>query len=647
MTCMYIINLSKATEWDAFWHPILINKDVEKEMILYSDLLKNFIADVNKQILDDKIYKLMKSKMNKYASESEKKSWINSLEYLANILKKSNLPDNCSIAIEYNIPMTNQRIDFMITGYGENNNKNIILFELKQWSIINKVEESNVLLETFIGKSNKQVLHPAYQVWTYQELLKDYNENIQNMNINISSCVILHNYLRKEKDNLYDEKFKYLLDKVNVYSKNDEKKLISFINGKIQFGDDFEIINNIEKSNYRPSKNLQNNIDDLLKNNHSFHLVDDQMTIFDSVLRLSKNNHKEVIIISGNPGTGKSIIAVNLLCNEIKNGKMCQYVSRNTAPRAVYSYKLKDTLNKNSIDNLFKTSGNFTKEETNRFDMLIVDEAHCLTKKSGFFSNYGENQIKEIVNSAKCTVFFIDERQKVHLNDIGTVKEIEKWANYFGANITKFDLKSQFRCGGSNNYLEFIDFMLGISSNNQFNKIGYDVKVVDTISELKTIVNEKNKKLLSRILAGYCWNWNKKEVDNSDYHDIKIDDFEISWNLGIKQTFAIDNSINEAGCVHSVQGLEFDYVGVIIGPDMYYENGKIKTSFEKHASTDPAFKGIKKLYKENKIEAMKLADEIIKNTYRILLTRGTKGCAIYCVDGNLNNYIKDLLKKYN
>lgn len=615
-------------------------------MILYSDLLKKFIIDVKEQILDDKLYKLMKSKMNKYSSESEKISWVNSLEYMANILEKSNIPDNCSIAVEYNIPMTNQRIDFLITGYDKSHNKNIILFEFKQWSIVNEVEGSNVLLETFVGKSNKQVLHPAYQVWTYQELLKDYNENIQNMNINISSCVIMHNYLRKEKDILYDDKFKYLLDKVNVYSKNDEKNLISFINSKIQFGDDFEIINNVEKSNYRPSKNLQNNIDYLLNNNHSFNLVDNQMIIFDNILRLSRNNCKEVIIVNGNPGTGKSIIAVNLLCNKIKEGKMCQYVSRNTAPRAVYSYKLKGTLNKNSIDNLFKTSGNFTKEEKNKFDMLIVDEAHCLTEKSGLFCNYGENQVKEIVNSAKCTVFFLDERQKVHLNDIGTVKEIEKWSNYFGANITKYDLKSQFRCSGSNDYLEFVDFMLGISSNNQFNKIDYDIKVVDTISELKTIVNEKNKKSLSRILAGYCWNWNKKEIDNSDYHDIKIDDFEISWNLGTKQTFAIDDSINEAGCVHSVQGLEFDYVGVIIGPDMYYQNEEIKTSFEKHASTDPSLKGIKKLYKENKLQAMQVADEIIKNTYRILLTRGTKGCAIYCVDKNLNNYIKKLLEKY-
>ncbi len=574
------------------------------------------------------------------------RKWINSLEYISNILEKSNIPDNCSIAVEYNIPMTNQRIDFLLTGYDKNNNKNIILFEFKQWSVVNEVEGSNVLLETFVGKSNKQVLHPAYQVWTYQELLKDYNENIQNMNINISSCVIMHNYIRKEKDILYSDKFRYLFDKINVYSRNDEEKLISFINSKIQFGDNFEIINNVEKSNYRPSKNLQNNIDDLLKNNHSFNLVDNQMIIFDNILRLSKNNCKEVVIVNGNPGTGKSIIAVNLLCNKIKDGKMCQYVSRNTAPRAVYSYKLKGTLNKNSIDNLFKTSGNFTKEEMNKFDMLIVDEAHCLTEKSGLFCNYGENQVKEIINAAKCTVFFIDERQKVHLNDIGTVEEIEKWANYFDANVTKFDLKSQFRCSGSNDYLKFVDFMLGISSNNRFDKIDYDIKVVDTIYELKSIVYEKNKKSLSRILAGYCWDWNKKEVDNSNYHDIKIDDFGISWNLGIKQTFAIDDSINEAGCVHSVQGLEFDYVGVIIGPDMYYENGEVKTSYEKHASTDPSLKGIKKLYKENKMEAMKLADEIIKNTYRILLTRGVKGCAIYCVDKNLNNYIKNLLEKY-
>ena len=142
-----------------------------------------------------------------------------------------------------------------------------------------------------------------------------------------------------------------------------------------------------------------------------------------------------VSIVDGGPGTGKSVIAINLLVEMIKQGKMAQYVSRNTAPRAIYSYELKGTMNKNSIDNLFKTSGSYTSVDEKIFDCLIVDEAHCLTEKSGLFNNYGENQIKEIIKSSKHSVFFIDEKQKVHLNDIGTINEIEKWANKYNKKI--------------------------------------------------------------------------------------------------------------------------------------------------------------------------------------------------------------------
>ena len=157
---------------------------------------------------------------------------------------------------------------------------------------------------------------------------------------------------------------------------------------------------------------------------------------------------------------------------------------------------------------------------------------------------------------------------------------------------------------------------------------------------------KNNKNNRSRILAGYCWNWNKDEINNTNYHDIKIEDYGISWNLGAKQTFAIDDSINEAGCVHSVQGLEFDYVGVIIGNDLYFEDGIICTNFQNHASSDPAFKGIKKMYKENKKLALELSDDIIKNTYRVLLTRGIRGCYVYCVDKQLNNYFKEKINVF-
>ncbi len=278
--------------------------------------------------------------------------------------------------------------------------------------------------------------------------------------------------------------------------------------------------------------------------------------------------------------------------------------------------------------------------------MLIVDEAHCLTEKSGLFNNYGENQIKEIIRSAKLSIFFIDEQQRVHFNDIGTKENIKYFAEMYNANILNMTLKSQFRCSGSNDYLNFVDYLLQINNDYSGEMVDYNINVIESPTKLMNTIEELNTTENARILAGYCWNWNKKEANNPDYHDIVIDDYEMSWNLGQAQTFAIDDSVNEAGCIHSVQGLEFDYVGVIIGNDLKYENGVVVADFLNHASTDPSLRGLKKLLKKEPEKANVIATQLIKNAYRVLLTRGIKGCFIYCEDKNLQSYFKQKIEDF-
>ena len=175
--------------------------------------------------------------------------------------------------------------------------------------------------------------------------------------------------------------------------------------------------------------------------------------------------------------------------------------------------------------------------------------------------------------------------------------------------------------------------------------VDYDVRICDAPEEVRALILEKNQiSNRARILAGYCWNWPKEMRNNSNFHDIQIGDFGISWNLEGDSTFAISgNSVHEAGCIHTTQGLEFDYVGVIIGDDMRYEDGHVVTDFTKRASTDQSLKGIKKLFRKNPEKANKIADELIKNTYRTLLTRGMKGCYIYCTNPELREYIRSRL----
>lgn len=207
---------------------------------------------------------------------------------------------------------------------------------------------------------------------------------------------------------------------------------------------------------------------------------------------------------------------------------------------------------------------------------------------------------------------------------------------------------SQFRCNGSDGYLAWLDDVLEIrdTANTDMKDIDYEIKIVDSPNEVRSLILERNKAANhSRILAGYCWEWLKEGKNNSEVHDICIDDFEMSWNLGNSTTFAIDeNSVNEVGCIHTSQGLEFDYVGVIIGDDMRYEDDHIVTDFTKRAKTDQSLKGIKKIYKENPELALSEADEIIKNTYRTLMTRGMKGCYVYCTDKKLAEHLRKCLE---
>lgn len=282
--------------------------------------------------------------------------------------------------------------------------------------------------------------------------------------------------------------------------------------------------------------------------------------------------------------------------------------------------------------------------------MIIIDEAHRLNEKSGLFSNMGENQVKEIINAANFSVFFIDESQRVTLKDIESIDLITQYAQQLGADIHYSKLESQFRCNGSDGYLAWLDRLLEIRETANYDlELDYDFQVFDDPNDLVDAIIEKNKKNnKSRVVAGYCYDWISEGKNDPDTYDINLDeyDFHMSWNPGNTNTWAIDEeSVKQIGCIHTCQGLEFDYVGVIIGKDLRYEDGHIITDYTKRASTNQSLKGIKSLAKKGPEKAEQIADEIIKNTYRTLMTRGMRGCYVFCEDKALSDYIKKQLRK--
>lgn len=610
------------------------------------------MSDTENDVLETKLYDAIKNKMNRSTGLSELNSWRNSLKEMYITLNDSNIPSDAGVAIEYNIPQTSKRVDFLISGYGKDNKGNVIIVELKQWEKLQAIEGQEAIVETFTGGANRRVVHPSYQAWSYAALIKDYNEYVQNADIELHPCAYLHNYPRVENDPLDAKQYKEVLADAPAFTYGQRDALRNFIKKSIITGDNEDTLVKIEHGKIRPSKQLQDSISGMLKGNKEFIMLDEQKVVYENILSLStkcqKDGKKRTIIVEGGPGTGKTVVAINLLAELTKRNQFVQYVSKNAAPRTVYGYKLKGTMKKSSVDNLFKGSGCYTEAPMNSVGTILADEAHRLNEKSGMFQNMGENQIKEIIHASRCSVFFIDESQRVTTSDIGSIAEIEKWAERENSEVIKMELVSQFRCNGSDGYLAWIDDVLQIrdTANYDLEGIDYDIRICDSPKEMEHIVIEKNRiRNRARILAGYCWNWPKDTRNDVNYHDIKIGDYGISWNLDGGDAFAINpDSVHEAGCIHTSQGLEFDYVGVIIGDDMRYENGEIVTDYSKRAKTDQSMKGIKGLAKDDPEKASQLADEIIKNTYRTLMTRGMKGCYVYCTDSELAAYLKERLK---
>lgn len=504
-------------------------------MIIYDGTKQDYLRRVDDDTLADYLSEQIKKKLNRTTGKSEYRSWVNSSNYMYKILNDIEIPNDAGVAIEYNIPQTSKRVDFLISGYDDLDNENVVVVELKQWDKINPIEGRDGLVETYTGGAMRNVVHPSYQAWSYAALIRDYNETVQNDYIQIEPCAYLHNYVRRDNDPLDLPQYVIYEEDSPAYTRGQGRQLRNFIKKFIKKGDQSKVIYKIDHGKIKPSKSLQDNIASMIKGNQEFVMIDDQKVAYEEILYYSrqcvKDGKKRTIIVEGGPGTGKTVIAINLLAKLTNEEQVVQYTSKNSAPRNVYLRKLKGTLRKCTVDNMFKGSGSYTDVANNTLDTILADEAHRLNAKSGLYGNQGENQIKEIIHASKCSVFFIDESQKVTMKDIGSIEEIQRWADEEGSEVFHMTLTSQFRCNGSDGYLAWLDNTLEIrdTANVDMNDIDYDIRILDDPEQVYRMVLGRNKaEYTARMLAGYCWEWPAKTRNDKDYHDIQIGDFGIS-----------------------------------------------------------------------------------------------------------------------
>jgi len=637
-------------------------------MIIYKSTAYEFDLDVryNKitQKLEDEFLKILGRK----PSDSERRSFTNSLSRMNDILINEDLvKKDCGVLIEYQLPSSSMRLDFMITGKDKFLNKNAVIVELKQWD---KVEECDTERQvyTYTGGAYREVNHPAIQVSRYKSYLEDYHsafhEGVENT-IKLYACSYLHNYQVKENDKLLDMKFKPYMDQSPVFTAKDAKAIGRFLKNNVEKGDGLELIDYIEKAIIKPSIKLIEHVNNIIDAKSEFILVDEQLIVFDRVMQIVKNKKLDgtdgrfVVLIKGGPGTGKSVVGLNLLGKILKEKKECVYIAANAA----FKNGMASKIDKDRAKVLFQHPYFYNKKLTlagETFQTAIIDEAHRISTTPPPMQKKLENTlVEEIISKTHLTVFFTDDNQMIRPNDIGSYSHVKEVAEKMNCTLYEYELDAQFRCAGSEGYLNWLDDVLGI--RNTANASGWEnlddleFHIVDDPNIMKNKMEEyQNLGFSSRVVAGYAWPWSKElNSDGTLINDVQVYDhdipiFEMPWNpqsaykgkkaKGIPRNtveWAVDPSgVGQIGCIHTAQGLEFDYVGVIIGEEFKYdlENDCWIADVDKCFDT--------KIGKKSQPDFLRLA----QNTYKTLLTRGIKGVFVYAVDPDTQSYLKRRLK---
>lgn len=614
-------------------------------MLAYVATKSQFLNDA--PTIEDVVARAVEQNLGIKVAQNEYQSWRNSLgNAMSHVMRDQGIPDDAMVAIEYRLNGRAFRIDFLIAGKNDEGCDSVVIVELKQWTDV-EFSELKDHVSTFLGGRERDTPHPSYQAHSYASHLQQFNEYVYENQVDVTSCAYLHNC--ESGLVVHDLRFSEELQKSPVFIKGDIAGLQETIRERISIGPSQNLLQKIDNSPVRPSKQLAEAAGSMLQGNEEFVLLDDQKTVLETIINLSTKaqvENKQVLIIKGGPGTGKSVIAINALSRLTSLRMNARYITPNSAPREVFKEKLKGLTGIN-VQDLLSGSASYTHTETDQFDVLIVDEAHRL-KLRHQYSKGGKNQIHEIIESARLTVFFIDEAQKVTWQDIGEIDSISSYAEKIGAEVNQADLVSQFRCSGSDDYMVWLDHTLGISDNSQsyFSTDRFDFRIVDSPNELENIIGTKNQIInKSRVVAGYCWDWVSKRAPQKADLIFPEFGFQATWNLlSHGQGWLVQpDSDKQVGCIHTCQGLELDYVGVIVGPDLIVRNGELVTVPSARAKTDTSLKGYKKEFKADPTRATQKVDEIIRNTYRTLMSRGMKGCYVWFADAETAEYFRDRL----
>lgn len=458
--------------------------------------------------------------------------------------------------------------------------------------------------------------------------------------------LVNHNYYQQD---LYKDLFK------EIWNKLIEKKIVSKSLAEIE---------NSELFKYSPYKSLNE---------------DQYKSVLDILKGLSENKTNR-IFIRGSAGTGKTILAtylIKLLCSDISDSEIEEFnddelrevilikAFQKKYPNAKIGLVIAMTSLRKSLENVFRKvpglkasmviSPSDTFKTKEKYDLLIIDEAHRLRqyKNIGWRGVFKENnqklglddagtELDWILANSKNQIFFYDEAQSVKPSDINQ----DRFLELLNDNSTlKLQLASQMRVKGGNDYISFVDELLHIRRNNKgiYRPQNYELFVFDSLKDLYTELEIREIKFgLCRLIAGYSWEWlsdpKRKPKPNLDAIDIEIEGLKFQWNKTDKDWINSPNAFKQVGCIHTTQGYDLNYAGIIFGKEINYNKKTNKIE------VDP------KLYfdKNGKIGVPDVDDlkAYIVNIYKTIMYRGIKGTFVYAYNTELREYLKLHIQKF-
>jgi len=601
--------------------------------------------------LSTALSKQMLFQMSQNASPAEARSWDASLGVLAADLMDAGLQD-VEVLVEHPLPLTSKRVDAILAGkHPRTGQGSYVLIELKQWSSVQPYDGDGELVAVD-GYHGHPSLHPVAQVRGYGEYLSDFTRVFHDRPDSLAGAAYLHNAVDNQVASLFD----YPRDQLGqLFTGQQRGQFLEFLQSRLAPEPGAPYADQFLNSGIAPSKELLAVAADEIRVREQFVLLDEQRIAFDIVLheveKARGGDHKAVVIVSGGPGSGKSVIALSLLGELSRRGR--------TAVHATGSRSFTHTLRKVAGDraprvrSLFKYFNSFIDAERNGLDVLIADEAHRVRETSAdrwtkASLRTGKAQIDELIDAARVPVFLLDEHQVVRPGELGNVNDIEKAARARGLDVHTVNLNAQFRCGGSDSYLEWVERLLGLRIGGPTRWHGdprFTVAVAETPSALEaTLAAKLAEHRGARMAAGYCWPWSDPRTDGSLVPDVSIGDWSRPWNLkGDRASggappaalWASDpTGFGQVGCVYTAQGFEYDWNGVIIGPDLVWRGDGWVTV--RAANKDPDFRN------RTKVDDLEFG-RLVRNVYKVLLTRGLSGTIIYATDEETRDKLRELV----